>query len=132
MAEAELEVQKAIFDALAAAGATPYDRIPLGAVFPYWGISDCHVMGDLAQGYDGSEVHCTLHGWSRAVGKVEIKAQAGLVRRTLAPLAGGPPPFALVTHQLITWTYESTLYLDDPDGITRHAVVTIQYLTRPF
>ena len=138
-ASPEYELQVAQFavlsgaacQAMVAGGFGVHDRVPKGASFPYVTIGDGHNVGDLAQGYDGGEIHVDVHVWSRAVGKVEAKIIAHAVRLTCAPMLGGPAPFELVTNQLVTWGHVGSEYLDDPDGLTTHGIVHLKYLTAP-
>jgi len=119
------------FQALCEVAVGVHDRVPKDPSFPYVNIGYIQPIGDLAQGYDGSELNLTLHVWSRAVGKVEGQRIAHAVRLVLTPPPGDPPPFDLEDHELVNWRFEGSLPLDDPDGVTTHVVFTAQFLTRP-
>lgn len=108
-----------------------YDSVPDGAEFPYVTIGEAHTMGDLASGYDGSNVSIPCMVWSREPGRVEVKLIAHAVRTLIAPQPGGPPPFALAGHQLVNWSFQDARPMQDLDGLTSKCPVTVEYLTRP-
>lgn len=135
MSDPALAIQTAVEAALrastdlkAAMGGTVrlYDRVSEGAPFPYITIGEDQILSDEADGYDGSEAFVTLHAWSRAVGKAEIKAMVGAVRKALnVALDLG------AEHRCTEHEYQGARYLRDPDGLTEHAVITLRYLTEP-
>lgn len=102
-----------------------YDRVPNPAVLPYVRISDNHDVGDWSQGYPGSAVHATLHVWSGKPGKAEAAAIAAAVKPAI--LAQLP----LADHRIVTFTHESTQFLDDPGGELTHGVIMVEYVTSP-
>ncbi len=111
-----------------------YDFVPPSAKAPYITISDIQVDGaDTSEHYDGSEVYAALVVWSSKPGKVELGRIADQVRTFLAPRAALGPPFDLSAngHSLITWKFQQTVPLNDPDGITVKATVKILYRTQP-
>lgn len=114
------------------AGARVYDRVPRtnGAVatgtFPYVALGTGSVLNNQADCYDGSEVSLTVHIWSRAVGWPEAKRIASAIRAGLnnadLPLTG---------HTLELLEFDRADYINDPDGLTSHAVLTFRALTQP-
>ena len=134
MTDASLALQKAIVTRLkSAASGLPailagrvYDAVPADAPCPYVEIADGQTIADDAECLDGVEVFLDLHVWSRAVGAVECRTIAGLVRTALhkasLPLEG---------WALIDLMHRDTRFLSDPDGVTTHAVVTVRALIDP-
>lgn len=107
-------------------GTRVYDRVPTAATYPYIHLGTGSVLPNQADCYDGSDVALTVHIWSRAVGWPEAKRIASAVRAGLhnasLPLTG---------HTLELLEIERTDYLNDPDGLTSHAVLTFRALTQP-
>lgn len=102
---------------------------PVEAQFPYLLIGE-----DLVQGADmdcgsASEVAVTVHIYAReaepAESRKKSKALAGAVRSALA-LQLEP-----AGHLVVDWAFEATRHLTDPDGLTAHSVVTLNYYTEP-
>lgn len=126
MADPSLLLQGAIVSALKAAPAVAagriYDRVPESASFPYVTVGEGDTVGDDNSCADASECNVQAHVWSRAVGKVEAKQIAALVRARLKS------KFTLAGFQVTVVEYVTTRYLDDPDGITTHAVCEFRYL----
>jgi hypothetical protein len=133
MSDPSLEVQAAIVTALKATGALPtvvgqrvYDAAPANATFPYITLGDCQVLPDKADCIDGAEVFLQVDAWSRAVGYPEVKAIAKAVVVKL-----DEQPLAVSGHNVIVFEHQSTQYLRDPDGLTRHAAITFRSLIQP-
>ena len=121
-------LQIATFTALNGVISCPvYDRVPPNAAFPYVTIGDVDVMEDAADGYDGDYAMVNVHVWSRAGGTMEAKTIAGAVRAAMSVLLDASAHCVRV----VTFLYERTRYLDDPDGVTKHAVVTLKYGVEP-
>lgn len=100
-----------------------YDEVPAKPVFPYLKIGDDQVLGDDVDCGQLSRVVARIHVWSRAIGKPECKAIAGAVRDRLRAWDFALPGFRVENVQFL-----QTLYLDDPDGITQHAVIEARFL----
>lgn len=123
-----LPVQRAIYALLTArlplnAGQLVgiYDRIPVDAGYPY-----LHVGDDQPESAGiGDYVRSCVHVWSRQVGHTEAKAIAGQVRFLIDPRDDGSTDLDAsaegVSIGFASWL--RTRILDDPDGITVHAVV---------
>lgn len=100
-----------------------YDEVPEAPTFPYVVVGDVQVLGqDTEDCGDGSEVFSRVHVWSRAVGFPETKRIAAEVRRVLkvTPTLSG---FTVTVVEFV-----QTQFLNDPDGLTRHAVIEHRYL----
>jgi hypothetical protein len=127
MSEPTLALQGAIVATLKANAAVNalvngriYDRVPVGAIFPYVTVGEDQALADHAQCLEGSvEVNAKLDVWSRAVGKVEAKKISGAIVTALnsvdLPLAPD--------YRLNNIGHSRTLHLSDPDGLTSHSVV---------
>jgi hypothetical protein len=110
---------------IAAVSERVLDEVPADVVFPYIEIGEFQTVDDGAQCHDGVEVFATLHVWSRGTrGQVECKTIAGAVRGSLheAALDLG------AAWQFLENMHQDTRYLKDPDGLTRHAVLTFRSL----
>jgi hypothetical protein len=122
MTEASLAIQAAVIQILNSAAGLPdgiYDKVPAGAAFPYITFTATIVNDDSAECITGSEVFFDIHVWSRAVGWPEAASIAGAIRAALdrieIPLSG---------QRLIACNFLNFRRVDDPDGITRHGVVS--------
>jgi Protein of unknown function (DUF3168) len=103
-----------------------YDEPPSTFEFPYLTIGDDQVLADDAECVDGSEVYVTIHVWSQAVGWPEAKKVGDQVRDALH-LAD----LTLAGHRLVEMRFRDARPLRDPDGKTRHIVITFRALTEP-
>lgn len=133
MSDPSLEVQKAIVGALR--GAVPpvaegriYDEVPPSAVFPYVTVGDCQVLPDKADCIDGSIVFPQVDVWTRTTGYPETKRIASEV---LAALDDRTDTLVVDGYHLVVFQFEEVRYLRDPDGITRHGIMTFHGLLQP-
>lgn len=133
MSDPSIELQGALVAALKAAGALPavvggrvYDEAPTNAVFPYLTLGDCQVLPDKAGCIDGVEVYPQIDVWSRAVGYPEVKTIAAAVKAKL-----DDQPLTVSGFQVVVFEHQSTQYLRDTDGLTRHAAITFRGLIQP-
>lgn len=133
MSDPSLEVQAAIVTALKAAGALPtvigqrvYDAAPANAVFPYITLGDCQVLPDKADCIDGAELILQVDVWSRATGYPETKT---IAKAVLAKL--DDQPISVAGQDIVVFEHQSTQYLRDPDGLTRHAAITFRSFAYP-
>ena len=92
----------------------------------YVTVGDGQNVPDQVQGLNGAEVYAALHVWSRGSGWAECKRIADALYDALneADLSLGGSRCVLIDH-------DGTNYLRDPDGKTKHAVVTFRALTEP-
>lgn len=131
MSEPSLALQKGIFAALtnaaavtALVGTRVFDRVSASAVFPYIRIgTDQTVAADQDCVPECVEVFAQIDVFSRAQGKVEAKNIAGAVARTL-----NIGSVTLSGYLLQSLLHSDTRYLDDPDGLSTHAVLTFRAL----
>lgn len=132
MSDPSLDLQKAIINALKADNAVKalvgnparvYDKIPGGATFPYVSYGSDQVLSDDADCLTAYEVFVQLDVWSRANGQPEMKRIAGAIRAVLHDAE-----LELDEHALVLLEHQQTRYLDDPDGITSHAAITLRAL----
>ena len=124
---AEVAALKADIALQGLVGGRIYDQPPAPAalVFPYVVVGEHEVLDDSSECIDGTEVYSTVHIWSRTVGFPETKRIAAEVRRVLG---NRTTPLAVGGYDTLESIHEQTLYLRDPDGITRHGVSRFKYL----
>ena len=134
-----LTLKKALYDRLRAdpdvtalVGARIYDEVPRGpgndvrTTKPYISLGEDEVLADKAECLDGAEVTLTVHAWSAGPGDVEVKRITAAVK---AAIDGAEDALALAGQRLILIEFETARHLREPDGITRHGVVTFRALT---
>lgn len=109
-------------------GTRIYDRVPANAAFPYAEFGEFQRLDDAADCIDGAEFYVTLHAWSQAVGTIEAKRVAAVITKALGT---GDGLSLAPDHRLVEFAVESDRILDDPDGVTTHAVLTLRALTEP-
>lgn len=128
--DAQLALQKMLVAALRGstdAGQAVFDDVPHSDPFPRITIGPAQALPNTADCIDGTETFLQLDVWSRTTGMVEAKRIAGQVRSLLHEAED----LALDGHLLQLLRVESTQYLRDPDGITKHAAMTFRALTQP-
>lgn len=120
---AAVALQKAIYDALTAAGITAHDRVPPTPAFPYVTIDDAQLLddGDTCE-TDRFEAFVDCHVWSRAVGSVEAKTLAHSIRDALTEIG-------IASEWRVTAAeFRSSRHFRDSDGLTSHGVVSFRFL----
>lgn len=127
MSDPALLLQGALVAALKATGgigtgARVYDAVPDAPVFPYTRVGDTQVIGDDTDCGDESEVFIRIHAWSRAIGWPEVKSIAGNIRTRVKAAALTLSGFTVDVIEFV-----QTQYLEDPDGLTRHAVIEFRF-----
>ena len=120
---AAAQLQSAIYSALIGAGLTIYDAVPDNADFPYVTIGYAQESPDDTHTSRGRKIISTIHVWSRYPGAKEIKELTATIISTLDRASFTLPDW----HHVYT-LFDSATYLQDPDGITRHAVVEFRSL----
>jgi hypothetical protein len=126
MSDPSLELQAALVAAMkghigSAVGSRIYDDVPEEPQYPYVSLGPCQVLPDKAGCIDGAEVFPQIDVWSHAVGFGEAKT---IVKGILAVLDDAP--LALNGFDTVIFQLQSINYLQDPDGLTRHAALTFQ------
>ncbi|SKA31023.1 DUF3168 domain-containing protein [Consotaella salsifontis] len=120
------QVQAAVFAALTSADVADgriFDGVPDGAVFPYVEIGDEQIVDDGNTCSDAWEVFIDCHIWSRSQSRTtaEVKQIGAEIVDALSqelPLNG---------YSVVLFKLDTARYLDDPDGITKHGIVTMRY-----
>ncbi len=116
----------AVLDGAAIAGVT---RItdhkitdPANIDFPFIEIGEAQFVPDDTVTSNGGEEFLDLHVWSRYSGQKEVKEIMGAIHsalhQTALTVSGLSSCFAYV---------ENARVLDDPDGLTKHGVVTVRF-----
>lgn len=100
-----------------------YDDVPPKPTFPYVTYADDGTNDDSADCVTGSEIFFSLHVWSNAVGKPEAKRIAGVIRSVL-----DEADMSVMDYHLVTLNHRITRWLTEPDGLTKHGVVTFRAL----
>ncbi|HEY0011558.1 MAG TPA: DUF3168 domain-containing protein [Allosphingosinicella sp.] len=125
MSDPSYAIQKAVYDALIAAGAANsrvYHRVPDGAPLPYVHIGQDQIFAAYEAG-EFSECHVVVHGFAETM--PGLKLLVGTIRDAL------DKPLTLVGFDCHEATYESTRYMTDSSGLTEHAVVEFVYMVQP-
>ncbi|MDH6265536.1 hypothetical protein M2360_000926 [Rhizobium sp. SG_E_25_P2] len=123
------EFQKVVRLALVAGdvcGGRVHDRVPSTAVFPYGQLGEEQVIDDGNSCGDAWEVYLDLHLWSRPDdgSKRELKDQAKAAGAAIKGIGAS----AIAGLRITDIVAESFRAIDDPDGITKHGILTIRAL----
>lgn len=119
------QLQKAIVAVLRTAGVASqrvYDRVPPVVLFPYVTVGDEQSIDAGDQCAAMFDVFADIHVWSRAVGKVEAKRVGEAVRQALAA------DIVVEDYDVVLQEFQTSRILNDPDGLTTHAVLTFRFL----
>lgn len=130
MSDFSFAVQAAVFAALTAASPAIasgriYDDPPPDAAFPYVEIGEGQTIPDDASGDGGVAETIDLHVWSTYRGQKEAKEIAARIYDTLHGVALTVPGRA----SALAWVRTRRIFRD-PDGVTRHAVVSVEVIHR--
>lgn len=117
-------IQAAIYSKLtpALAGlAAVYDEYPAKdtAAFPYVIIGEASSRAWRTASRHGEEVFCTIHTFSRYQGNAEANAIMAVIDEEMAY-----QPLNLEGYMLVGCYFDDRRIMRDPDGLTRHGVVT--------
>lgn len=133
MSDPSLELQSAIVAALKANPAVAalvagrvYDEVPSGATKPYVTLGQPQVLPDRADCIDGADVNFPIHGWAAGPQSVIVKRLGKAIAAALDNAS-----LSLSGHRAVLVEVDQIEYLDDPDALTKHAVVSIRVLTEP-
>lgn len=127
----EDQMQKAIYAALTAAptlvDGKVFDTVPADTVAPYIHIGNQQVLDDSDDCAEGWEVFTDIHIWSEpATGsKLEVQRIGAAVGQRLLAIA------AIDGFRVVIATLENVRYLDDPDGVSKHGVITARHVVEP-
>lgn len=133
------DLQAAVFAVLKANNAICngriYDDVPatvgaLASDFPYVEIGETQAVADDTDTFagttdDGIVGYVTLHVWSRQRGKAETHAINQQIRTALH----GTSLTVTGRESALAWI-DSMLVMNDPDGVTRHGVITLRVVHR--
>ena len=130
MSDPSLELQAAIVGVLknnagvqAVVGQRVYDEIPPNPTFPYISLGDNQVLPDKADCIDGVEIFWQIDGWARDPTFPMTKQISKAVVAALDDQQITVTGYAVIVCELNT-----TNYLHDPDGITRHVAISFRFL----
>lgn len=96
------------------------------SVVPYVTVGESQVLPDEADCIDGSIVLHDFHVWSETPDFRECKAIAATIWNVLKAAA-----ITMASHRLVDLQRESLRTVRDPDGVTKHAILTIRAMTEP-
>lgn len=96
---------------------------PAADDFPFVQIGDGQALGADVTGSNGTEQYLDLHAWSRKRGKAEVK---GILEELRTAFHGQTltVPGLSSAHCYV----DAERVLDDPDGLTRHGILTLKIL----
>lgn len=134
------ELQAAIYKALKASAALKeivgddkiFDHTPrdakgnITATMPFVSIGEDFSLPFKAGCLDAEDVTITIHAWSAGPGFPEVKRMTNAIKAALDGV-----DLIVAGHRLTDIEVESVRHLPDPDGITRHGVVTFLALIEP-
>jgi hypothetical protein len=131
VSDPSLALQKAMVGAMRnmvppVSGGRIYDQVPAQPVFPYVTVGDVQVLPDKADCIDGSETFPQVDVWTRSTGYPETKQIATDVLAAL-----DDQPLDVDGFNLVVFEFTEVRYLRDPDGLTRHGVLTFHGLLQP-
>ena len=123
---ADWELQKAIVAALqaepvlmAAIGGRIKQQASAGETYPYVNVGETQTLPLRAGCVTAFEIFVTLHVWSDQPSFAEVKTISGLIATAL-----DGADLAVSGHHLVSLQHRDTRTLRDPDGKSRHGVVT--------
>lgn len=129
--DATWPLQQAVYQALIGNGdlmaaiSGVYDHVPADTAFPYVTIGETTVIDWSSKSFDGQLHDLTLHVWSRARGRKEVKTIMALLYDTLNGAA-----LAVEGQELVDLRFDFAQTLLDADGLTFHGVQRYRAVTR--
>ena len=110
-----------------AAPAVPkvYDRVPDAAQPPYVTCGEDDMLWDGWDEYQSATIRGRAHVWSRQPGRMECKAICEDVLTAMDAVLDITASGARVVDRLA----DHIRILDDPDGVTKHGIVGVNYET---
>lgn len=126
------ELQKAIYTVLSGdatllglATGGVFDCPQEDTSFPYVTIGDDTLADWSSKTFDGKEATITIHSWSEAMGREEVKK---IMDRIDTLLHNGS--LSMTGHSLVVMQFDFAETLRDPDGRTYHGVQRFRALTK--
>lgn len=110
-------VGQRVYDVVIPAAQLPYVTVDQPQVLPMRMGSGCEA---------GAEISILVHGWSNGPESVEVKQLGAALIAAL-----DEHELVLTGHSTVLNELEQVIYLNDPDGIVKHAAVTFRILTEP-
>lgn len=141
MIDPSFELQVAIVTALKAASPVTalvnqrvYDSVPAeadriqatGDAWPYVSLGQPQILPERADCIDSADVAYDVHGWCKGPQSVAVKH----LGKAIAGALDGAE-LVLDGHHTVDCLVEQIQYLDDPDGLTKHVVVSFRVQTDP-
>lgn len=130
MSDPSLELQAAIIGKLkndagvqAVVGQRVYDEVPPNPTFPYISLGDNQVLPDKADCIDGVELFWQIDGWAR---DPTFPMPKKISKAVVAAL--DDQPITVTGYAVVVCELNTTNYLRDPDGITRHVAISFRFL----
>jgi len=129
-ADSSWDLQQAVYGALTGDSALMalvrgvYDHVPQGSAFPYVVIGEGTARAWGAAGLDGIEATLAIHVWSRERGLREIKTVSAEIHRIPHDAS-----LALAGHTLVSLRFAFAESALEPDGATRHGVISFRAVT---
>jgi hypothetical protein len=123
MSDATLALQTAIYQRLTgdatlmATLAGVHDQVPEEAAFPYVTLGEDTAVDLGTKSEPGQDITVTLHAWSRARGRREVKE---ILARIYDLMHEQALTVAGFSHVLTRFAFGATFR--DPDGLTQHGV----------
>jgi hypothetical protein len=102
-----------------------YFIVPANAVFPYISIGPNQVLPDKANCIDGTEIFWQIDGWSR---HTSTPVEKQISKAVIACMDDQPESITVTGYSIIVCELNTVNYLNDPDGITRHAAISFRFL----
>ena len=123
----ESEGLKAIVGNEGVYDSTPRDQNGnISATMPFVSLGEDQSLPFKAGCLDADDITITIHAWSTGPGFPEVKRMTNAIKRALDGVE-----LVVVDHRLTDIEVESVRHLPDPDGITRHGVITFLALIEP-
>lgn len=130
MSDPALAIQIALVGALRAvdceAEERVFDTVPDNALFPYSSLGNGQVIPVDEDCGDSSETYVDINVWTRDVGFPQTKRIAGAYRDRLHH-----GELTIEGHVVDLMEVQTINYLRDPDGITRHGILSLLIRTTP-
>lgn len=101
-----------------------FDHVPAETAFPYITMGENTARHWGAAGLDGVEATLTLHAWSRARGRRQVKEIIAAIHRILHDAN-----LAVTGHALVNLRFEYTETVLESDGITYHGLARFRAVT---
>lgn len=123
---ASFELQKVIYTRLDSALSVPVvDHPEENTAYPYVTIGHDMQVDWSSKTTTGERHAIRIHAWSRYNGMKELKELVQEVKDALHLYDVG-----LAGHTLVFLRYKDAIPMDDPDGVTKHAVIRFEALTQ--